>query len=110
MLNSLTLKVPVTFELASNSIDPVPTVLISKLLFELVVSILLPTICMSSVRNGPPTISPVTYNVPLTVALSFTVKLLVVIVPVTVSLPVTVNLDPSKVKLPLSIRRPLAPA
>ena len=36
--------VPVTFELASNSIVPVPTVLSSKLLFELVVSIRLPTI------------------------------------------------------------------
>ena len=96
MLNSLTLKVPVTFELANNSMLPVPTVLISKLLFELVVSILLPTICMSSVRSGPPTISPVTYSVPLTVALLLTDKLVVVIAPVTVSSPVTVNVEPLK--------------
>ena len=40
----LTPNVPVTFELASSSMLPVPTVLISKLLFELVVSIRLPTI------------------------------------------------------------------
>ena len=91
----LTPKLPVTFVLANNSILPVPTVLISKLLFVAVVSILLPTICMSSVRNGPPTISPVTYNVPLTVALLLTVKLLVVIVPVTVSSPVIVNVPVS---------------
>ena len=106
----LTPKLPVTFELANNSIVPVPTVLISKLLFELVVSMRLPTICISSVRNGPPTISPVTYNVPLTVALLLTDKLVVVTVPVTVSSPVTVNVEPLKVKLVLSIKRPLAPA
>ena len=87
----LTPKVPVTFEFASNSIEPVPTVLTSKLLFDDTVSILLPTICMSSVRNGPPTMSPVTYNVPLTVALLLTVKLLDVIAPVTVSSPVIVS-------------------
>ena len=46
---------------------------------------------MSSVRNGPPIISPVTYNVPLTVALLLTVKLLDVIAPVTVSSPVIVS-------------------
>ena len=80
----LTSKVPVTLLFASNSIVPVPTVLISKLLLLAVVSILLPTICMSSVRNGPPTMSPVTYSVPFTVALLFIVKLLVVVVPVTV--------------------------
>ena len=40
----LTFKLPVTFVLASNSIVPVPTVLISKLLFVAVVSIRLPTI------------------------------------------------------------------
>ena len=34
---------------------------------------------MSSVRSGPPTISPVTYNVPPIVALLLTVKLLYVI-------------------------------
>ena len=87
----LTPNVPVTFEFASNSIEPVPVVLTSKLLLVAVVSIRLPTICISSVRNGPPTISPVTYKVPLTVALSFTVKLLVVTVPVTVSLPAIVS-------------------
>ena len=66
VLNSLTLKVPVTFELASSSMLPVPVVLISKLLFVAVVSILLPTICMSSVRNGPPTMSPTTVKLPVT--------------------------------------------
>ena len=70
---------------------PVPTVLTSKLLFVAVVSILLPTICISSVRSGPPTMSPVTYNVPLIVALLLTVKLLDVIAPVTVSSPFIVS-------------------
>ena len=42
--NPLTPNVPVTFVLANNSIDPVPTVLISKLLFDETVSIRLPTI------------------------------------------------------------------
>ena len=46
---------------------------------------------MSSVRSGPPTISPVTYNVPLTVALLLTNKSLVVIAPVIVSLPAIVS-------------------
>ena len=118
----LTFKLPVTFVSASNSIEPVPDVLTSKLLFVAVVSILLPTICISSVRSGPPTMSPVTYNVPETLSVSFastgpvnvvnpfTNKLPNVAVPVTVSLPVTVNVDPLNVKLPLSINRPLVPA
>ena len=115
----LTPKLPVTFVFANNSILPVPTVLTSKLLFVAVVSILLPTICMSSVRNGPPTISPVTYKVPPTVNVSlavigpdnvvvpFTTKLPKVAVPVTVSLPVTVRVKPLKVKFALSINLPL---
>ena len=118
----LTLKLPVTFVSASNSIEPVPVVLTSKLLFVAVVSIRLPTICMSSVRSGPPTISPVTYNVPETLSVSlastgpvnvvnpFTNKLPNVAVPVTVSFPVTVNAVPLNVKFALSIKRPLAPA
>ena len=118
----LTFKLPVTFVSASNSIEPVPVVLTSKLLFVAVVSILLPTICISSVRSGPPTMSPVTYNVPETLSVSFastgpvnvvnpfTNKLPNVAVPVTVSLPVTVNADPLNVKLPLSTNLPLAPA
>ena len=118
----LTPKLPVTFVLANNSMLPVPTVLISKLLFVAVVSILLPTICMSSVRNGPPTMSPVTVNVPaiLTLLLAvtgpvnveepFTFNIPKVAVPVTVSSPVTVSVDPLNVKLPLSTKRPLAPA
>ena len=42
-------------------------------------------------RSGPPTISPVTYNVPPIVALLLTVKLLDVIAPVTVSSPFIVS-------------------
>ena len=118
----LTFKSPVTLVLANSSIEPVPTVLTSKLLFVAVVSILLPTICMSSVRSGPPTMSPITYNVPETLSVSFastgpvnvvnpfTNKLPNVAVPVTVSFPVTVNADPLNVKLPLSTNLPLAPA
>jgi hypothetical protein len=71
----VTLNVPVTVELASNSMLPVPTVLISKLLLLAVVSIRLPTICMSSVRNGPPTISPTTVKVPVIVVLPTVVVL-----------------------------------
>jgi hypothetical protein len=66
--------------------------------------------------------SPVTYNVPETLSVSlastgpvnvvnpFTNKLPNVAVPVTVSFPVTVSVDPLNVKLPLSTKRPLAPA
>ena len=130
-------KLPVTFVLANNSMLPVPTVLISKLLFVAVVSILLPTICISSVRNGPPTMSPVTYSVPPTVKLSLavigpvnvetplTIRLFVVVVPVAVIVVVftvakfpvvelialtTVNVVPSKVKLALSCNSPSVPA
>ena len=118
----LTPKLPVTFVLASSSIDPEPTVLTSKLLFVAVVSILLPTICISSVRNGPPTMSPVTVNVPailtlllaitgpVNVEVPFTFSIPNVAVPVTASSPVIVNIDPVNVKLPLSTKRPLAPA
>ena len=114
----LTPKLPVMFVLASSSIEPVPVVLTSKLLFVAVVSIRLPTICMSSVRNGPPTISPITVNVPLIVALLLTdnptVDMLltpvilppvIVIsppVPLTTTLVPTVNVPLENVSAPLS--------
>ena len=76
---------------------------------------------MSSVRSGPPTMSPVTYNVPETLSVSlastgpvnvvnpFTNKLPNVAVPVTVSLPVTVRFVPLNVKFALSTNLPLVP-
>ena len=92
---------------------------------------------MSSVRNGPPTISPITVNVPETLTLllavtapvnvetPLTTRLFVVVVPVAVIVVVftvakfpvvelialtTVNVVPSNVKLALSCNSPLVPA
>ena len=49
---------------------------------------------MSSVRSGPPTISPVTYNVPLMVALLLTDNPTVDMLPTPVILPPVIVISP----------------